>query len=118
MKNLFFVGFLAILFSSCGNNIEEQKKAKMKEYSKYSDEYQSLLSKSIKASQKSSDAKIFWTRLRVAGAEENDPKCKEAKKEEDKFLRESDSLKKEAEVLKKTKLDVLMREIDSLNKLK
>lgn len=118
MKKLLFVFTLAVVFSSCGNNNEEQKKAKLKEYSKYSDKYQSLLSESDKAQKKSTDAKIIFTKFRLLGAEENHPYCMKAKKEIDKFLKEADSLKKEAEEIKMTKLDVLMREIDSLNKLK
>ena len=111
------ISILGLLFLvSCGPSIDEQIKVKKEELKKLTDSYNEKIQKSIDASKQSSESMDFYYRLQIAGANESDSECIKAKKQADRYSEISDSLSEVADQFKKSKLDIIYKEIDDLMK--
>ncbi len=109
---------IAFLLTACGPSIEEQIKLKKEELKIQTDKYTDLHFEFTDASKDYSDAMEYYYDLQITGLAKDDNECIEAKNEADEFKKIEDSLQSLIKELEEHKLNVLQKQIDSLEKLK
>ena len=103
---------------SCRPSIEEQIKSKEKELKKLSDRSFKLNEEFAEASHKYADATEFYYRLQMIGLLKNDPECVKAKLVADSLKEIENDIQKKIDELHRTKIDSIVKQLDSLKKLK